>query len=552
MSTQTHRCEAVLAPPADYYPWWYSRQGECLEKQKERQQQLIDEAGAQFGEGCFVSSIAQVFTTSLKMGDRSWIAANTNIQGDLVMGEDSTINMYTVLEGSVTIGSGVRIAPHCVIMAANHGFEDLEPPIFRQPCVCEGIVIEDDVWVGAQVTILDGVRIGAHSVIAAGAVVSRDVAPYSIVGGVPARLIKDRRAAAAQESLRASLEAFAATAKSDWRRINAFHTVEIDGRNLFLDAVSGKPDMPSLGCGVELAALWGETVEGWDQEELIAYLQGLQSPQTGLVPSPWAPAAPRDAYPDWANDHSALYGILSIGYALETLGSAPCRPVTCFDNLSSETLLQALRRLPWKEQAWSAGTWVDSCGTAFYFNRRYHGGSAPLETLFGWLNLNCSPETGLWGDADESGSLLQPVNGFYRLTRGTYAQFGVPLPYPEAAIDSILKHATTNSCFADGRGNCCDVLDIIHPLWLCAKQTTHRRSEIEAVARLHLERVIGHWAPGEGMSYGLTEDENPCLHYTEQWLSTIYLMADLLGMSDCLGYRPRGIHRVEAVGRDLL
>lgn len=59
------------------------------------------------------------------MGDRSWIAANTSISSDLVMGEDITINMYTVLEGSVTIGSGVRIAPRPLLI--QQGLQDYVP-----------------------------------------------------------------------------------------------------------------------------------------------------------------------------------------------------------------------------------------------------------------------------------------------------------------------------------------------------------------------------------------------------------------------------------------
>ena len=114
--------------------------------------------------------------------------------GHITIGDHSTVNPYCVLygHGGLTIGNGVRIAAHTVIVPANHGYQDKETPIYQQPITAKGIVIEDDVWVGCGVRILDGVRIGKGSVIAAGAVVTKDIAPNSVVGGVPARLIKSR------------------------------------------------------------------------------------------------------------------------------------------------------------------------------------------------------------------------------------------------------------------------------------------------------------------------------------------------------------------------
>lgn len=114
--------------------------------------------------------------------------------GFIQIGDYSTINPYSVVygHGGVTIGSGVRIATHVVIIPANHIFADPETPICTQGLTCEGITIEDDVWIGCNVTLLDGVYIGRGSVIAAGSVVRGRVEPYSVMGGVPARLIKKR------------------------------------------------------------------------------------------------------------------------------------------------------------------------------------------------------------------------------------------------------------------------------------------------------------------------------------------------------------------------
>ena len=108
------------------------------------------------------------------------------------IGRDSLIGEYSVIrgQGGVTIGDRVYTSPFTQIIAVNHVFEDPERPFVEQGITAEGIVIEDDVWLGAGAVITDGVRVGKGAVVAAGAVVTRDVAPHTVVGGVPAREIK--------------------------------------------------------------------------------------------------------------------------------------------------------------------------------------------------------------------------------------------------------------------------------------------------------------------------------------------------------------------------
>jgi len=80
-------------------------------------------------------------------------------------------------------------------LAVNHVFDELEGPIMEQGITAQGIVIEDDVWLGSGVIVLDGVRIGKGSVVGAGSVVTEDLAPFSIAVGSPARAVRDRREA---------------------------------------------------------------------------------------------------------------------------------------------------------------------------------------------------------------------------------------------------------------------------------------------------------------------------------------------------------------------
>jgi acetyltransferase-like isoleucine patch superfamily enzyme len=108
------------------------------------------------------------------------------------IGRDSLIGELNVLrgQGGITIGDRVYTAPLVQILAVNHVYADPTRPFTQQGITAEGIVVEDDVWIGAGAIITDRVRIGRGAVVAAGAVVTRDVPPHTVVGGVPARVLK--------------------------------------------------------------------------------------------------------------------------------------------------------------------------------------------------------------------------------------------------------------------------------------------------------------------------------------------------------------------------
>ncbi|KAA6437861.1 acyltransferase [Rufibacter glacialis] len=117
-------------------------------------------------------------------------AVVNNGMGHVHIGEGSFVGLFDVVIGPVTIGNHVIIAQHVVISGLNHGYEDVRLPIKAQPCSTAEIVIEDECWIGANAVVTAGVRIGKHAVVAAGSVVTKDVPPYSIVGGNPARVLK--------------------------------------------------------------------------------------------------------------------------------------------------------------------------------------------------------------------------------------------------------------------------------------------------------------------------------------------------------------------------
>jgi acetyltransferase-like isoleucine patch superfamily enzyme len=132
------------------------------------------------------------------LGENVIIRAGANLLpngGAITIGDFSSLNHYVVIngQGGVTIGAKVMIAAFTSIFAGMHNFSSTEIPMHDQGMMTKGgIRIEDDVWIGTHAVILDGVTIGTGSIVAAGAVVTRNVPPFSIVAGVPARIVKSR------------------------------------------------------------------------------------------------------------------------------------------------------------------------------------------------------------------------------------------------------------------------------------------------------------------------------------------------------------------------
>ena len=113
-----------------------------------------------------------------------------NAVGDVFIGDNTRIGIHCTVIGPVTIGSHVNLAQGITVTALNHNFDDATKRIDEQGVSTKPVVIDDDVWIGANAVILPGVTIGQHAVVAAGAVVTRDVPPNTIVGGVPAEVIR--------------------------------------------------------------------------------------------------------------------------------------------------------------------------------------------------------------------------------------------------------------------------------------------------------------------------------------------------------------------------
>ena len=109
------------------------------------------------------------------------------------IGRDSLIGEYSIIrgQGGVTIGDRVYTSPMTQIIAVNHVYDDPDIPFTDQGISAQGIIIDNDVWIGSNSVITDGVRINQGAVIAAGAVVTSDIPPHTVAAGVPAKIVKE-------------------------------------------------------------------------------------------------------------------------------------------------------------------------------------------------------------------------------------------------------------------------------------------------------------------------------------------------------------------------
>lgn len=128
-----------------------------------------------------------------RVGENSTIEDFTTVNngvGPVVIGKNTRIGLGNTLIGPVTIKDDVRLAQNVVLSGLNHNYEDVAVPIHEQGVSTAEIIVEEESWIGANVTIVAGVTIGKHSIVAGGSVVTKDIPPYSVAVGNPAKVLK--------------------------------------------------------------------------------------------------------------------------------------------------------------------------------------------------------------------------------------------------------------------------------------------------------------------------------------------------------------------------
>ncbi|WP_019612882.1 acyltransferase [Psychromonas ossibalaenae] len=534
-----HKTEKLTAPTqSDYLPW--TRNAEQQEKNTQYKAKLSKQYGYLINHDAFISEQAVICCDDLTLGSKSYIAAQAILRGSLNIANNVSINNHVQISGKVTIGQQVRIASMTTIVGFNHGFEDIHTPIYKQPCTSKGIVIGENVWIGASVVICDGVKIGANSIIAAGSIVVKDLPASSICAGNPAKVIRSRipnTPVVSTCKVSSSLRKISKQIQQQWSNIQKFHNC-----SLMLEQIQSQQPFPSdnirpLCDMVEIASALNRPVEFCEKGVLIEKLQNLQLPCSGLIGIPGKEQSLLDI-----SDH---YPLLSLGYALQCLDSQLKWPVHAVNKINKYDLYTHLSQLDWKHRAWGSGAWIDLFSSAVYLQKDLINQDEKdklLNPLFAWLNINNLQATGMWASANQESQWLKAVNGFYRLTRGSYAQFSQPLPYPESSIDTILCHSRINGHFLRNNITACNVLDIIHPLCQSALQTDYRQSEIKALFEQQIPAITERWQNNQGFAF--SPDQTASLQGTEMWMSILATAAEYLGMQEELQFTPKGIHQL--------
>jgi len=153
------------------------------------------------GKGVSFRGLVEVWpvgtTLKINIGKCSCLYQGVKIQGNgyLSIGENTIItsNVFLGVMSRITIGNYVMISDNVSMRTDEHGHDRIDMPMALQKANSGEIVIEDDVWICYGAVITKGVRIGKGSIVGANAVVTQDVPPYSVVGGVPAKIIKNRK-----------------------------------------------------------------------------------------------------------------------------------------------------------------------------------------------------------------------------------------------------------------------------------------------------------------------------------------------------------------------
>lgn len=186
-----------------WMPWLWDKlkphQREWAEPwQQQVQAELVAVERVQLGRDVFLAPSAALVAEphrEIVVSDGVRVGAQVFVHGPVELGPRVSLNPRVSIDGGragVRLGPDVRVATGATLFAFNHGIAP-DRLVREQPVVSEGIVIGRDVWIGANAGVTDGVTIGAHAVVAMGAVVTRDVPEWAVVGGVPARILGDRR-----------------------------------------------------------------------------------------------------------------------------------------------------------------------------------------------------------------------------------------------------------------------------------------------------------------------------------------------------------------------
>ena len=152
------------------------------------------------GQNRFEPGLKIEFPRNISLGSKSYFGLDCKIYASesslISIGSNVSFNSNVMInargKGKILIGNNVLIGPNVVLRSSNHSFETIKLPIIEQGMIDGEIIVNDDVWIGSNAVILPNCKIGKGVIVAAGAVVTSDIDSYTVVGGIPAKLIRKR------------------------------------------------------------------------------------------------------------------------------------------------------------------------------------------------------------------------------------------------------------------------------------------------------------------------------------------------------------------------
>ncbi|MCG2784166.1 MAG: acyltransferase [Anaerolineae bacterium] len=444
----------------------------------------------------------------IQIGGYCWLHPGVLILaygGTISIGNNCTINPYCVLygHGGLIIGNDVRIAAHTVIIPSNHNFDDPDIPIYKQGITKKGIRIEDDVWIGANVTILDGVNIGHGAVIAAGSVVNKDVPPLAIVGGVPARILKIRKRETENKPLvipEHEITSILARIKNDvadflqqrqtkeqpFGHFQASeHAYEIDE----LDAATA---------GIELWLMLELPLNEHQRQEAIQHLKSYQNAETGLVVDQTWQERQIYSNPDKLSNGDTFF-TMTVIEALTALEAHLDYPVRYLETLLPDKLIAKTQLMYSALHEYSIGDYA----VLVEHNRRLgiQHSSEQQNAIFELLKNAQDPLSGLW----PKGNVLPPytpaINRAFHFLRGTWNLTNVPYELPNRMIDTCLEAARDPEYYGWDKGEACNDLDLALVLYSASRWSTYRKEEVGQWAAEQLPQLLRVQKADGGFSY---------------------------------------------------
>lgn len=338
--------------------------------------------------------------------------------GKIEIGDNCYINPYCVLygHGGLKIGNNVLIDAHCTIIPANHIYEKVDTPIAFQPEIRRGIIIEDDVWIGTGVKILDGVRISQGSIIGAGSIVTKTTEPYSINIGSPSKKIKSRLPNL--EDIKFNYESF------NQQVLNYIKNIQLSNIEYKFSINQKNGNIYStIYSYLTLYLINNFDLTSNQKKYLKEYIDNFQSEEDGLW---YDPLIENDYYKNsdwWGARHLSVH-IVDLFIKLDLKPKYKISYVEKYYN--KKYLLDWLNTINWNN-SFSHIDDIDNkimnIGTILQYNRDYFNdkqAEESIDLLINYLKSKINPLTGMWGNYDinnpiELSRCIQFAYHLYRL-----------------------------------------------------------------------------------------------------------------------------------------